>query len=59
MFERAVLAAPFCLELWEAFADDVVGEVAGGRGGGRAEVEDARRYVCGGEWVWVCRLSPS
>lgn len=57
VFERAVLAAPFCLELWEAFAGDAVDEATRGEGGeggdGKGDgdvlggkVEDARRYVC-------------
>lgn len=34
VFERAVSAAPFCLELWEAFAGEVVEEASRGEGGG-------------------------
>lgn len=58
VFERAVLAAPFCLELWEAFAGEAVDEAVrggGGEGGGSGKggdgvrhggkVEDARRCV--------------
>ncbi|CBN75000.1 conserved unknown protein [Ectocarpus siliculosus] len=51
VYERAVSAAPFCLELWEAFVGDVMGEGGGvgeeigvgkgGGGGGRAA--DVRR----------------
>ncbi|CAN0313914.1 unnamed protein product [Pylaiella littoralis] len=32
VFERAVVAAPFCLELWEAFARGVLGEGSGEEG---------------------------
>lgn len=56
VFERAVLAAPFCLELWEAFAGEAVAVATRGEGGGvgkgdgdggarGGKVEGARRCV--------------
>lgn len=41
VFEQAVIAAPFCLELWEAFVADVISEGTGAGGGNDAE--DTRR----------------
>ena len=43
VLERAVSAAPFCLEIWEALVRDVMAGI-GGEGSG-VTVEDARR--CG------------
>lgn len=38
VFETAVTAAPFCLELWEAFVGDAME-------GGKGDVGDIRRYI--------------
>lgn len=48
VFETAVTAAPYCLELWEAFVGDVMEGSAGGKEKGIGDVDDIRR----------CRGSP-
>lgn len=44
IFERAVSAAPFCLDLWEAFLADVMRGTGRKEAGDEGRVEGARRY---------------